>query len=203
MNSKQLFWIFVTVMLFAIHSPKNIVQKIQSQFPTDQIAKIRFTQVFYWTTSETSDTLNGLFYLSPDNQYRIVTPIQEILFDGKNIWSHNLQNKQIIIDIQQESEFFDLEFLRGNWEEKYQITKIKSNLADQVVLKLVPKDEDSNVVFVKVIIQKESWQIVSFLQEDVNGNQTTLFVGKTDFFADDAFQFETIENDSAEVIDFR
>ncbi len=188
---------------FPFKSTQKIVKNIQGSFASEHAIQIEFEQIFYWSTSETLDTLSGAFFLKPDKKYRIVTPIQEILFDGENVWTYNKANQQIIVDKQYENENFNLKILWNDWNEYFDVNKHPDSRENVVALKMIPKSEDTLVRYVKVFADQNTWRVFSLVQKDLNENVTTIQIQSYDEIQVEKDYFNSISSESAEIIDLR
>ena len=68
--------------------------------------------------SEDYQSSEGSFYLGGANSFRVDFVDQEIIYDGKWLWSYDRQNRQVIIEPidPQSSLKFVFDMLFGNWE---------------------------------------------------------------------------------------
>ncbi|MBC8456054.1 outer membrane lipoprotein carrier protein LolA [bacterium] len=188
---------------FPFKSTQKIVKKIQDSFESTSTIQIEFEQIFYWSTSETLDTLSGSFFLNPEKKYRIITPAQEILFDGENVWTYNKVNQQIIVDKQYENENFNLKILWNDWNEYFDVNKHPDSRENVIALKMVPKSEDTLVRDVKVFADQNTWRVFSLVQKDLNGNVTTIYIRSCEEIQVEKDYFNLIFSESAEIIDLR
>lgn len=193
---------------FAQEKAEDIVAKIRQTYENLESLKGEFEQQYTWSLAGETQTLNGTLYLKKGDRYRVETPNQMIITDGKIVWTYSLDKKQVLIDRLEKSKENPLPrdlILKYTRDFKAKLLRSeKIGAADCYVLALTPRDEDAYVQSVTAWIDKTSYLAPRIEQIDINENKTVYLLKNTQRnapLADALFSFKI--PDDAEVVDMR
>ncbi len=158
----------------------EITGKLQKRFDSIQDATARFTQHVKFGFSKIEQDFAGTLKMKKPNKYRVETEYQILVTDGATVWSYSPVNKQVLIDRYKETaDSFTPEQILLNLPTNYYATLVqheKTGGASLVVLKLVPKDDQSFIKSMKVWIDEGSWTLRKVEMIDVNDTEKTYSV---------------------------
>ncbi len=189
-------------------TPDEIIRNVQKKLQDVELISAEFLQTFYWSVAEETQQYNGQIYIGKNDEFRIVTPEQLIVSDGKSVWTEDKINRQVIIDKldKDQDEFLPRQiFIRH--KQKYDITLEPVELVQKKScyhLVLIPKDRDVFIQKLAIWVDKNDWlsRKVSYL--DVNDNVTTYLIQNIQLSAQtDPKLFQFIPDPNFEVIDMR
>jgi len=201
--------LFVLTPLLYGQSAEEVIQKVQEQVNTSEPIRVKFQQVFEWKLTGKEEKVQGSMVLQGLDKFRIDTPDQTIVSNGKTMWTYSRPENQVIIDtVRQSGQSLMPRDILFSYPDEYN-TKIiqKSTELDGqfvVVLRMLPKNEDQFIQEIKVWINRESWKPMKVEFTDLNDNQTVYgieSIAKDANISEDAFQFQPPKE--AEVIDVR
>ncbi len=205
----SVFFLFgSTALIFAQEKAEDIVAKIRQTYEKLESLKGEFEQQYTWSLAGETQTLNGTLYLKKGDRYRVETPNQMIITDGKIVWTYSLDKKQVLIDRLEKSKENPLPrdlILKYTRDFKAKLLRSeKIGAVDCYVLALTPRDEDAYVQSVTAWIDKTSYLAPRIEQIDINENKTVYLLKNTQRnapLADALFSFKI--PDDAEVVDMR
>lgn len=204
----QVFLVLSPLVATAQEKANDIVNKIRQTYEKLESLRSDFEQQFTWSLAGETQVLNGTLYLKKGDRYRVETPNQMIITDGKTVWTYALDKKQVYVD--------NLEKSRDNPLPRDLIVKYtrdfkpkllrseKFDEADCYVLSLTPSDENSFIRSVTAWIDKSTWLAVRIEQTDISDNKTVYLlknVQRNVPLADGLFTFNIPTG--AEVVDMR
>jgi outer membrane lipoprotein carrier protein len=167
-----------------------------------------FEQEFIWALAGETQVLNGTLYLKKGDRYRVETPNQMIITDGKTVWTYSLDKNQVFVDNLEKSKDNPLPrdlIIKYTRDFKPKLLRSeKVGEADCYVLSLTPRDENSFIRIVTAWIDKSTWLAARIEQTDISDNKTVYLlknVQRNAALADGLFTFK-IPSD-AEVVDMR
>ena len=181
-------WLFGMMLLFICIgfgqqkelSVKEITDRLQKRYESIQDATARFTQHVKFGFSKMEQNFAGILRMKKPHKYRVDTEYQTLVTDGSTVWSFSPVNKQVLIDRYKETpESFTPEQFLLNLPANYFATLIpgdKSSDPSLVVLKLVPKDDQSFIKSMKVWIDEATWVVRKVEMLDVNDTEKTYTV---------------------------
>lgn len=202
------FLFFFATIATAQEKAEDIVNKIRQTYEKLESLKGDFEQEFIWSLAGETQTLNGTLYLKKGDRYRVETPNQMIITDGKTVWTYSLDKNQVFVDNLEKSKDNPLPrdlIIKYTHDFKPKLLRSeKLGEADCHVLALTPRDENSFIRSVTVWIDKSTWLAARIEQVDINDNKTAYAlknVRRNVALADGLFTFN-IPTD-AEVVDMR
>ncbi len=186
---------------------EDILSNVQKKYETIHDASVSFTQNIRFGVMKTEQSFSGKFYMRKGGMYRIEGEEQIIVTDGKSVWTYSKDNRQVVIDVYHEDpKSFSPDKVLINVPKNYSATILSDEKAetDVTVLKLIPKDDKSQVKWMKVWISREDWLMRKCQIEDVSDNLTTYAISKISLnthLPDSLFLFSAPKG--VEVIDLR
>ncbi|MBE0662792.1 MAG: outer membrane lipoprotein carrier protein LolA [Bacteroidales bacterium] len=166
--------------------------------------KIRFEYKMLNKSQGINESLDG-WLLSKGDKYKLDVAGQQIISDGKTMWTfmESVNEVQINEPMNDEEGFNPRNFLKS-WADKFK-AKILSESGNEVVLELLPKEAAAfNKVHVKV--DKNKKQLLAITMFDGTGNEFVYAI--KDFITnesipDSSFRFNPADHPGIEVIDLR
>lgn len=203
-----LFAFFLVSITTAQEKAEDIVNKIRQTYEKLESLKGDFEQEFTWALAGETQSLNGTLYLKRGDRYRVETPNQMIITDGKTVWTYSLDKNQVFVDNLEKSKDNPLPrdlIIKYTHEFKPKLLRSeKLGAADCYVLALTPRDENSFIRSVTVWVDKSAWLAARIEQVDINDNKTAYVlknVQRNAPLADGLFIFNIPTE--AEVVDMR
>jgi outer membrane lipoprotein carrier protein len=167
-----------------------------------------FEQQYTWSLAGETQVLNGTLYLKKGDRYRVETPNQTIVTDGKTVWTYSLDKKQVFVDRLEKSKDNPLpRDLMLKYTRDYKPRLLRSEkigASDCHVITLTPRDEDAYVQLVTAWIDKSTWLALRIEQTDLNDNKTAYLLKNAQRnvpLAEELFSFKIPAD--AEVVDMR
>jgi outer membrane lipoprotein carrier protein len=159
------------------YTVKEVTDKLQKRYDALQDATAHFTQHVKFGFSKIEQDFAGTFRMKRPNKYRVETEYQTLVTDGGTVWSYSPVNKQVLIDRYKESsDSFAPEQFLLNLPANYYASMVqeeKNSDATLIVLKLVPKDDQSFIKSMKVWVEEGSWVVRRVEMLDVNDTEKT------------------------------
>ena len=187
---------------------ETIVAKIRQTYEKLESLRGEFEQQYTWSLAGETQTLNGTLYLKKGDRYRVETPNQMIITDGKTVWTYALDKKQVMVDRLEKSKENPLPrdlILKYTHDFKAKLLRSeKVGAADCYVLALTPREEEAYVQSVTAWIDKTTYLAPRIEQIDINDNKTIYLlknVQRNTPIADELFTFKIPAD--AEVVDMR
>lgn len=212
----KMLWIFVswllilpgTSLLAGDQKSEEMIQKLKSKYDKLKTFKAEFVQTAYWKLADNIHEQKGSIWLKGNDKFKIETPDQVIMSNGKTLWTFSQFNNQVIIENMIRSKDVSLpKDLFLTYSEQYQSKYIGEELVENEhcsVIELTGKTEDLFIKTIKVWINTKLWVPIKIEQHDLNSN-TNAYVLKNiqlDVPMADHF-FEYIPPASVEIIDMR
>ncbi len=170
------FLFFLHNVSTAQEKAEDIVNKIRQTYEKLESLKGEFEQEFTWALAGETQVLNGTLYLKKGDRYRVETPNQMIITDGKTVWTYSLDKNQVFVDNLEKSKDNPLPrdlIIKYTHEFKPKLLRSeKLGAIDCYVLALTPRDENSFIRSVTVWIDKSTWLAARIEQVDINDNKT-------------------------------
>jgi outer membrane lipoprotein carrier protein len=156
-------------------SVKEITDRLEKKYESIQDATARFTQHVKFGFSKIEQDFSGTLKTKKSHKYRVETEYQTLVTDGVTVWSYSPVNKQMLIDKYKETgDSFTPEQFLLNLPANYFATIVQPDQgADKslIVLKLVPKDDQSFIKSMKVWVDQGSWVVKKVEMLDVNDTE--------------------------------
>jgi outer membrane lipoprotein carrier protein len=159
---------------------KDITDKLQRRYDSIQDATARFTQHVKFGFSKLEQDFAGTLKMKKPHKYRIETEYQTLVTDGATVWSYSPVNKQVLIDRYKENpDTFTPDQFLLNLPSNYYATLVpheKPGDESMIILKLIPKDDQSFVKSMKIWVQDETWIVRRVEMIDLNDTEKTYIV---------------------------
>ncbi len=173
----------LSAFLFSLHNvstaqekAEDIVNKIRQTYEKLESLKGDFEQEFIWSLAGETQVLSGTLYLKKGDRYRVETPNQMIITDGKTVWTYSLDKNQVFVDNLEKSKDNPLPrdlIIKYTHDFKPKLLRSeKLGAVDCYVLALTPRDENSFIRSVTAWIDKSTWLAARIEQVDINDNKT-------------------------------
>jgi chaperone LolA len=182
MRTKSLFFVSILFVFFLStiattqEKAEDIVDKIRQTYEKLESLKGDFEQEFTWALAGETQTLIGTLYLKKGDRYRVETPNQMIITDGKTVWTYSLDKNQVFVDNLEKSKDNPLPrdlIIKYTHDFKPKLLRSeKLGATDCYVLALAPRDENSFIRSVTTWIDKATWLAARIEQVDINDNKT-------------------------------
>ena len=159
---------------------KDVTDKLQKHYESIQDATARFTQHVRFGFSKIEQDFAGTLRMKKPHKYRIEMEYQTLVTDGATVWSYSPVNKQVLIDRYKETpDAFTPEQFLLNLPSNYFVSLVpqeKPGEGSLIVLKLVPKDDQSFIKSMKVWVEESTWRVRKVEMLDVNDTEKTYTV---------------------------
>jgi outer membrane lipoprotein-sorting protein len=188
---------------------KDILSGVSAKYKSYKSMKAEFSYTLENPQAKIKETQAGSILLS-GAKYRLAIAGQEIICDGKTVWTYMKEAKEVQVnDVDPNAEgikpseiftMYEKGFLYKFVDEKKVAGKVQQNL------ELTPTDKTKEFFKIKLTVDKASKQIVKSIIFDKNGNRYTYsiktfspnFAVNTGSFMFDAKKFPGVE-----VVDLR
>ena len=203
-----LLGVLISGVVMAGETAQEMLDKVRQKYDSVNDAQLKFSQRVVFGVSKIEQKTNGTLFLKKKNKYRMELGSQTIVTDGKTVWSYSVPNNQVLIDNFKldERSMTPERLLTGSSGEFYTtlIGNEKLGKVDVVVLKLVPKDDESIIKSMKLWVDESTWFIKKVELVDVNGKETEYVVDDLQVnvgLQDSRFVFKIAEG--VQVVDLR
>lgn len=147
--------LFLLIMiLYAETKEKIILDRISNKYLSKLPLQVEFDIIQKFNGQDQPQEISGVFYLNSDSSFRVKFPDQEILYDGKWLWSLDKSADQVVVEEfnTQSSLKFLYDIVNGNWG-KFVIDNISifDSTANIAEINLRTKDENN---FFRYIVLK-------------------------------------------------
>jgi len=194
--------------LVAGETAQELLDKVRQKYDSVTDAQLKFSQRVVFGVSRIEQKTGGTLYLKKKNKYRMELGSQTIVTDGKTVWSFSVPNNQVLIDNFKvdERSMTPERLLTGSSDDFYAtlIGNERLGKVDVVVLKLVPKSDESITKSMKLWVDESTWFIKKVELVDVNGKETEYVVDDLQVnvgLQDSRFVFKILEG--VQVVDLR
>jgi outer membrane lipoprotein carrier protein len=213
---KRLFSLLLALMLFvnlanAQQDPKagKILNAMSNKYKTMKAFKANFSQTLENPSAKVKETMNGDILVS-GNKYRLGVSGQEIINDGKLMWTFLKDANEVTItetDAEAESmspsKIFDM-YKKGHKYAYAGTQTIEGTKYD--VIELAPEDRSNPIFKVKLFINPKDNTLKSWQMLRNNGNRYTYTIKNfqaNPTLASDAFTFNKAKYKGVSVVDLR
>ena len=185
----------------------DVMSNVQKKYETIKDASVRFTEHIEFGVMKTEQTFTGTFQMKKGGKYRIEGEEQVIVTDGSSVWTYTKSNRQVVIDTYHEDpKSFSPDKVLVNVPQNYSATLLAEERTgrNMSVLKLIPKDEQSQVKWLKVWIDRSDWLMQKLVMQDISDNVTTYTI--TDVRLNTNLQdsvFHFLPPEGTDVVDLR
>ncbi len=167
----------VTSSAFYGDDAAGILDKLRSKYGSIRDANVRFTQHVLFGVTKSEQNFTGVFMMRKGNCYRIEMEQQTIVTDGKTVWSYSVPNNQVLIDkFKDDPRSYTPDRVLVDLPENSATTLLGKESVGKTecdVLKLVPNNPKSSVLWMKVWVDEDEWLAKKIQVMDVSENLTT------------------------------
>lgn len=189
---------------------KSILDAVTQKVNGLKSLKANFTLNLAGANGKTKQSKSGTFFMK-GQKYKILIQGQEIICDGKTVWTYVKDNNEVQISNYNPSEqtispnklitnFYDKEY-------KYKYAGIKkSGVRNCDAIELTPNNTDKQFSKVEILVDKATNTIAGGSITEKNGNHYTYTISNFSSNAaitDDQFTFNTQTHKGVEVVDLR
>ncbi len=158
-------------------SVQKILAKFHARSQKIRTLKADFQQTFHWTMVDETQKFSGKLIIGEGDRFRLETPEQVIVSDGKTLWTYDAGKKQVIIDDAQHSgdDLLPRKLLL-KFEKNYTARFLREEKVDGIpcfVIELTSKTEDTFIPKMTVWIDQKTYLTRRLKYVDVNENVTT------------------------------
>lgn len=187
---------------------QDVLERVKKRYDAIDDAQLRFSQKTRFELSKVEQNVSGTLWMKKNNRYRVETGDQTIVTDGVTVWSYSAATNQVLIDrFKMDENSISPERILMHSPTEYTpsiLGKDKIGKTDVLVLKLVPRNDQSMIKTMKVWVDNATWLIKKVEILDVNGKQTEYLI--TDLrinsgVKDSLFTYQIPEG--VEVVDLR
>lgn len=184
--------------------PTTLLNESAEKIQSFEQIKIDFEYKVINKAQGTNETMDGTLLIS-GNKYNLDIAGQEIISDGKTIWTFlESVNEVLINEAMNDEQGFNPKSFLQSWSDNFK-AKILSKTGNEVLLELLPK-EASAFSKVHAVLDNNSKQLISISMFDGSGNEFVYSIKRfiTDqSIADKEFTFKPQDHPGIEVIDLR
>lgn len=180
----------------------ELLKRVKNKLDGYKSVCAEFKQTFRWELADQVQVIEGRICVKDGKQFRIETTDQDIVSDGKTIWTVNKLNQQIIVKAagQDPDEHPFLQNFIQNYINKYSVDEV-SRQNDLTTLSLKAKSDQEFYPLIELTINKD-YSVHKIVQIDINENRSTYEIVKLEenprlgnslFSAPDASGYEIID----------
>lgn len=173
-----------TITATAEESLSTVIKNLQNQYDQTKDFSALFTQETMTKSLGAPAIVNGKLYFKKPGmmKWEYSDPINnQIISDGTTLWYYIPDDKQVrvynALEAFEQEFFLSYLFGEGNLEENFEVAlaELDPEQADEYYLiALAPKDMDSTVERILLLVNKETYNIHQFNTYDVLGNVTRI-----------------------------
>lgn len=206
---------FIILLIIALvgtaqaqNKSQQILDDLASKTNAAKNIQVGFSYGMENTDADIHEVTEGSLIVSGD-KYLLKIAGQEIICDGKTIWTYIADAEEVQINEVDEEESFSPTKLLSSYTDDYDASLEKEyseNNRDYYLMKLKPKDKDSGFDYVHLKIEKEKMQLSAFILYDFDNNVFSYIIKEylTDIaLGDDAFSFDETKYPDVDIIDMR
>jgi len=205
----------IIVLIFMIigsvnaqNSGQKILNDLADKTNSYKSIKVGFIYKMVNVSSNINEQTEGSLLVA-GNKYNLKIAGQEIVSDGKTIWTYIADANEVQINEVDEEESFSPTKLLSSYSDDYTAElekEINENGRAFYLLKLKPKVKNSGFDYVHLKIDKAKLQVVAFILYDFEKNVFSYLIKEylTDVALDaKAFSFDTTKYKGVDIIDMR
>ncbi|MFD2513626.1 outer membrane lipoprotein carrier protein LolA [Pontibacter locisalis] len=213
---KRLLSLLLAVMLFvnlanAQQDPKaaKILNAMSQKYKSMKAFKANFSQTLENPSAKVKETMNGDILVS-GNKYRLGVSGQEVISDGKLMWTFLKDaNEVTITESDEEAESMSPSKIFDMYKKGYKYAYAGTETMDGVkydVIELSPEDRTNPIFKVRLFINQKDKTLKSWQMFRNNGNRYTYTIKNfqaNPTLASDAFSFNKAKYKGVTVVDLR
>jgi len=197
----------LTVSGFAQNDNKAtaILDDVSAKTKSFKTIKIEFTYAMDNAKEKVHDTFKGTL-LSKGDKYKLTAAGQDVISDGKTVWTYLKDAKEVQINnVGEDEDAFTPTKLLSGYNKDFKAKFIQENGNEQVV-ELYPLKKGKTFTKVRLTIDKTKKQINKIMIYDRNGSTFSYIVNKfvaDQVIADNVFTFNKADHPGVEMNDMR
>jgi len=208
---KQLLILLIISMVSgtqAQNSSQKILDELANKTNVAKNIQVDFSYEMENVDADIHEVTEGSLIVSGD-KYLLKIAGQEIICDGKTIWTYIADAEEIQINEVDEEESFSPTKLLSSYADDYDASLEKEyseNGHNYYLMKLKPKDKDSGFDYVHLKIEKDKMQLSAFILYDFDNNVFSYIIKEylTDIaLNEESFTFDETKYPDVDVIDMR
>lgn len=188
---------FLLVLALSFFQSESTINKLQNKFES-----VNYLQADFKQGSNSKNSLNGKFYFTQKEKYRIELNNNIIISDGKSIWNQDIKrNKVIISNLDEDPLAFSLREYIFEYPKKCTVSEEKNG--NEITLIFSAEKTDLNFKTAKVLIDN-NYLIKKIEVIDFGGNSFSLHFNNiviNKIFDKSIFKFNS--NEKLKIIDLR
>ena len=202
----RLFMVLLLPAMLVAITPDRVMKEVEKKMNSDETFHIFFTQTYVWEMTDETSSIEGELKLEGENRFRITTPDQIIVSNGKKMWTYSIDADRVLVDnISSSTETLLPKQIFFHYRKDYLQTmapdeKIDSH--DCYVILFQSQSGDEYFPKIRAWIDQELWVPRQIEQTDINDNRS-IYTFKQ-ILPDVQFPKETFEftpPSSAEIIE--
>lgn len=196
-----------TITTFAQNDKKAaaILDEVTAKTKLYKTIKIEFTYAMDNAKEKIHDKFKGSL-LSKGDKYKLTAAGQDVISDGKTMWTYLKETKEVQINnAGEDDESFTPTKLLSGYNKDYKSKFIEEKGSDQII-ELYPLKKGKSFTKVQLTIDKNKKQISKFVIYDRSGSTFSYIVDKfvaDQVIADNVFSFNKAEHPGVEINDMR
>ncbi len=205
----RLFVILSLLIMILYAEPKEntILNKISNNYQSKLPFQLEFNIIQEFNGNDSVQEMTGVFYLTNEDTFRVEFPGQEILYDGKWLWSLDMSADQLVVEEfnPQSNLKFIYDIINGNWDE-FVVDSISEFDITANVAEINLKTRSENNFFKYIILKVDTLSNVIIEANYVDFQQNNISIVFKNFaliaISDSAF-FKVKDFGNKELIDLR
>ena len=207
---KLLFLVIVAALNLAALAQTDkkataILDEVSVKTKAYKTIKIEFTYAMDNAKQKIHDKFKGTL-LSKGDKYKLTAAGQDVISDGKTVWTYLKDTKEVQINnVGEDDDAFTPTKLLSGYNKDFK-SKFIEEKGNEQLIELYPLKKGKSFTKVQLTIDKTKKQISKFVIYDRNGSTFTYLVDKfvTDQpIADNVFTFNKAEHPGVEINDMR
>ncbi len=207
---KLLFLVIIAVLNVAAFAQSDkkataILDEVSVKTKAYKTIKIEFTYAMDNAKQKIHDKFKGTL-LSKGDKYKLTAAGQDVISDGKTVWTYLKDTKEVQINnVGEDDDAFTPTKLLSGYNKDFK-SKFIEEKGNEQLIELYPLKKGKSFTKVQLTIDKTKKQISRFVIYDRNGSTFTYLVDKfvTDQpIADNVFTFNKAEHPGVEINDMR
>jgi len=200
--------LFLLIMiLYAGTKEKIILDRISNKYLNKLPLQVEFDIIQKFSGQDQPQEISGVFYLNSDSSFRVKFPDQEILYDGKWLWSLDKSADQVVVEEfnTQSSLKFLYDIVNGNWG-KFVVDNISIFNSTANIAEINLRTQDENNFFRYIVLKVDTLLNVIKEANCVDFQQNNISIVFKNFVPiaySDSLLFKDEDFNNKELIDLR
>ena len=195
------------MILYAETEEKMILDRISNKYLNKLPLQVEFDIIQKFSRQDQPQEISGVFYLNSDSSFRVKFPDQEILYDGKWLWSLDKSADQVVVEEfnTQSSLKFLYDIVNGNWG-KFVVDNISIFNSTANIAEINLRTQDENNFFRYIVLKVDTLLNVIKEANCVDFQQNNISIVFKNFVPiaySDSLLFKDEDFNNKELIDLR